>query len=142
MVPPAGLGGKYRSKPELDHTMTRLSRILSFAAVASLALSGTAFAHAHLKSSVPADRATVKVAPTELDLTFSEELNLKFTGVKIMGLGKAEVKTGTATLMDADKGLMVPLSQKLDAGAYTVEWHALSADGHKTNGKYSFTIAP
>lgn len=122
--------------------MTKLSRILSVAAIASLVLSGTAFAHAHLKSSIPADKATVKVSPTELDLTFSEELNLKFTGVVIMGPAKTEVKTGTATLMNADKSLIVPVSQKLDAGAYTVEWHALSADGHKTTGNYSFTIAP
>lgn len=122
--------------------MSKISHILSVAAVVSLVLAGTAFAHAHLKSSVPADQASVKVAPTELDLTFSEELNLKFTGIKVIGPSKAEVKTGAAMLTDADKGLMVPLSQTLDAGKYTVEWHALSADGHKTDGTFGFTVAP
>jgi methionine-rich copper-binding protein CopC len=37
---------------------------------------------------------------------------------------------------------MVPLSETLAPGAYTVEWHALSADGHKTNGAFTFTVKP
>jgi hypothetical protein len=39
--------------------MIKLSQILSVAAVVSLALSDAAFAHAHLKSSVSADNASV-----------------------------------------------------------------------------------
>jgi hypothetical protein len=122
--------------------MSRFAKIIAATAIAGLATAGQAFAHAHLKSSVPADKAVVKTAPTELDLTFTEELNLKFTGVAVTGPGKKAVKTGEAMLMDGDKGLMVPVSDMLAAGTYTVEWHALSADGHKTKGKYSFTVKP
>ena len=122
--------------------MTRYSRILSLAIAASLALAGEAFAHAHLQTSVPADKAVVATSPSELDLTFTEELNIKFTGITVKGPGNADVKTGAAMLMDGDKGFMVPVSDKLAAGDYTVEWHALSADGHKTNGSFSFTVKP
>lgn len=122
--------------------MSNLARILASATIASFALTGQALAHAHLKSSVPADKAVVRTAPTELDLTFSEELNLKFTGIKVTGPGNKAVKTGEAMLMDGDKALMVPVPGALAAGAYTVEWHALSADGHKTRGKYTFTVKP
>ncbi|PZM15257.1 copper homeostasis periplasmic binding protein CopC [Rhizobium tubonense] len=114
---------------------------LGMAAVVVTGLSSQAFAHAHLKSSTPADKSTV-TAPTELDLAFTEELNLKFTGVKVTGPKKGVVKTGDAMLMDGNVGLMVPLPEKLEPGAYTVEWHALSADGHKTTGAYSFTVKP
>lgn len=121
--------------------MSRLTRILSMTALASVALAGQAFAHAHLKSSAPADKASV-ASPSELDLTFTEELDLKFSGVTVTGPDKGEVKLGNGMLMDGDKVLMVPVSEKLAPGSYTVDWHVLSTDGHKTNGTFSFTVNP
>ncbi|AYG61221.1 hypothetical protein CCGE525_00435 [Rhizobium jaguaris] len=44
--------------------------------------------------------------------------------------------------MQNDTVLMVPISGTIGAGTYTVEWHALSADGHKTTGSYTFTVKP
>jgi methionine-rich copper-binding protein CopC len=122
--------------------MPRLTHILPGALVATIALTGQAFAHAHLTASEPADKAVLKMAPGELDLTFSEELNLKFSGVKLAGPAAKPVKTGQPVLKKDDTTLVVPISGPLAAGSYTVEWHALSADGHKTKGKYSFTIKP
>jgi copper resistance protein C len=121
--------------------MPRTLAKLALAALAVAGLSTQALAHAHLKSSVPADKSTV-TAPQELDLTFSEELNLKFTGVKVSGPNKSVIKTGDAMLMDGKVGLMVPITETLGPGAYTVEWHALSADGHKTTGTFAFTVKP
>ncbi|WP_412065601.1 copper homeostasis periplasmic binding protein CopC [Rhizobium sp. SYY.PMSO] len=122
--------------------MPQIQKMLFAAAALSIAFAGQAMAHAHLKSAVPAADSTVKAAPSELDLTFSEGLNLKFSGIKITGPGKMAVKTGEASLMDKDATLMVPVTDELAPGKYTVEWHALSTDGHKTNGIYSFTVAP
>ena len=105
-------------------------------------LPGQAFAHAHLKSATPAPGDAIAAAPSELDLTFSEDLNLKFSGVTVTGPGDAAVATGAATLTNGNATLSVPLQARLGAGSYTVRWHALSADGHKTHGRYSFTIKP
>lgn len=121
--------------------MSRLTRILSLATVATVVLAGQAFAHAHLKSSAPADKASV-ASPSELDLTFTEELNLKFSGVTVTGPDKGEVKLGEGMLMDGDKVLMVPVSDRLAPGSYTVDWHVLSTDGHKTEGNFTFTVKP
>jgi methionine-rich copper-binding protein CopC len=121
--------------------MYRLIRILSAAAVATVVLAGQASAHAHLKSSQPADKASV-ASPSELDLTFTEELNLKFSGVTVTGPDKQGVTLGEGSLMDGDKTLMVPVSGTLPPGTYTVDWHVLSADGHKTDGTFSFTVTP
>lgn len=112
----------------------------SFAALATVALSNAAHAHAHLQAAQPPIGGTVKEAPTELDLKFSEELNLKFTGVKVTGPDKKEVKTDNAMLMGGDKTFMVNLPAGLGDGTYKVEWHALSQDGHKTHGDYKFTV--
>ncbi|MFT4181825.1 MAG: copper homeostasis periplasmic binding protein CopC [Rhizobium sp.] len=122
--------------------MPRMTKILIAAFAASITLAGQALAHAHLKFATPAADGTVKQSPSELDLTFSEGLNLKFSGVAITGPDKAVVKTGDAMLMNGDSTLMIPVTGKLTPGKYTVEWHVLSTDGHKTNGSYSFTVAP
>jgi methionine-rich copper-binding protein CopC len=37
---------------------------------------------------------------------------------------------------------MVPVTDELVAGTYTVEWHVLSTDGHKSRGTYGFTVKP
>ncbi|MBZ9937213.1 copper homeostasis periplasmic binding protein CopC [Mesorhizobium sp. BR1-1-16] len=117
-------------------------RLAALVAASMLALPASAYAHAHLEAALPAINGTVAKAPTELDLKFSEELNLKFTGVKVTGPDKKEVKTDDAMLMGGDKTFMVSLPAGLAAGTYTVEWHALSQDGHKTHGSYSFTVKP
>ncbi len=122
--------------------MSPMTKMLLAAAAISIALAGQAMAHAHLKSAIPAAGGTVKAAPSEIDLTFSEGLNLKFSGIKVTGPDKTAVKTGEGMLMNGDTTLMVPVSDRLAPGKYTVEWHVLSTDGHKTNGTYSFTVAP
>jgi methionine-rich copper-binding protein CopC len=123
--------------------MSKFTHVAGVAAVLSIAFAGQALAHAHLKSAIPAMDGAVKTSPTELDLKFSEGLNIKFTGVTVIGADKKAVATGDAKLgAGDDMTLVVPVSGTLAPGAYTVEWHALSTDGHKTTGSYSFTIKP
>lgn len=114
----------------------------AFPALFALAgFSGAAHAHAHLMSAVPAADAAVSAAPGELDLHFSEGVNLAFTGAGVAGPGNAAVKTGEASLKPGDDTtLIVPIAETLPPGTYSVSWHALSADGHKTTGSYHFTV--
>ena len=112
-------------------------------ALSAILATSPAFAHAHLKAAVPAAGSTVAASPAELDLTFSEGLNLKFTGLKVTGPSKTSVPTGEAKLgAKDDTSLIVPLNGTLEPGTYKVDWHALSSDGHKTSGSYSFTLKP
>jgi hypothetical protein len=117
-------------------------RTLALASTFALALTGAAFAHAHLKSSTPTAGSTLAAAPKELDLTFTEDLNLKFSGLELTGPDKKVVLTGQAMLMDKDTTLMVPVMGALPRSIYTVAWHALSKDGHKTSGTFAFTVKP
>lgn len=122
--------------------MSLRSRFTALSALALVGFAGQAFAHAHLTESVPADKATVATSPDELDLHFSEGLDVKFSGVKIIGPDKALVKTGDAMLTDEGQTLTVPFPEKLAPGAYKVQWHVLSTDGHKSTGAYDFTVNP
>ena len=121
--------------------LTRRSLMVLSASLAAGALPvSRALAHAHLKASVPAAESTV-AAPASLRLTFSEGISLKFSGAAVTGPDKAAVTLGAATLDPKDPAtLIVPVSGTLQPGKYTVSWHALSNDGHKTTGGYVFTV--
>jgi methionine-rich copper-binding protein CopC len=94
-----------------------LRPILPMLAVAlSLTIPGVAFAHALLRSAEPAVGATVKTAPQNLD----------------QGRVQGDPSDG--------KRLIVPL-KPLKPGVYTVIWHAVSVDTHKTEGRFRFTVA-
>jgi len=123
-------------------SMSRPTGKFAVAAVVCFGLSGEAFAHAHLVSSTPPANGTVSTSPSEIDLKFSEALNLKFSGAKVTGPDTAEVKLQERMLMDGDTTLMATIPDKLAPGTYTVEWHVLSADGHKTHGDYTFIVKP
>ncbi len=115
-----------------------MKRTLAFALALSLQ-AGAVFAHAGLVSATPTEGATV-AAPTALTLTFNESVTLAFSGVTLKGPDGAELATGEAAL-DADgTTLTIPAPADLAAGDYTVDWHALSDDGHKVHGTYSFTV--
>lgn len=117
-------------------------RIASLALfIAALGTSSAAFAHAHLKNHYPASNAEVTTAPQVITLDFSEGIEPNFSGLKITGPEKNAVKTGKAQRNAQDeKQLIVPVEETLTPGAYQVEWHVVSVDGHKTKGDYQFTV--
>ena len=93
-----------------------------------------AFAHAELQT------ATVV---TELRLVFSEAVELAFTSVLVTGSDGVAIPTGALSVDPADgKILLVPLTTTPAAGAVKVDWKAVAADGHKSEGSYSFTVTP
>jgi len=57
--------------------MSRLIRLISFAALANIAIAGHAFAHGHLKSAIPEGKQAIS-SPAALHLSFSESLNINF----------------------------------------------------------------
>ena len=111
-------------------------------AVIGCLFSRAAFAHAHLRAETPSANAAGP-APTQLTLTFSETLELGLSGAILKSSDGASVKTRAAALdPNSDKTLVVPLTSKLASGEFTVEWHALSKDGHSTRGTYQFKVVP
>jgi len=117
-------------------------RIASLALfIAALGTSSAALAHAHLQTHYPASDAEVTTAPKVITLDFSEGIESNFSGVKVTGPDQAVVKTGKAQRSAQDeKQLIVPVEATLQPGSYTVEWHVVSVDGHKTKGNYQFTV--
>lgn len=122
--------------------MTNILYTSALAAAVMLAGVTSALAHAELVKSQPAPDASV-TSPTEIDITFSEGINLKFSGAKLADSMKMSVETGPAGLSKGgDTTLVIPVTKPLAAGEYVVTWHNLSKDGHKSKGSFKFTVKP
>jgi methionine-rich copper-binding protein CopC len=118
------------------------SRLLQTSALlVSLMTATGALAHAHLKNQTPAADSQAADAPRALTLTFSEGVEAKFSGLTLTGPEQAKIATGPASVDEKDNTqLVVPLEQPLASGNYTVDWHVVSVDGHKTKGQYHFSV--
>ncbi|QJT81251.1 CopC domain-containing protein YobA [Kosakonia sp. MUSA4] len=109
--------------------------------IASLFTAPAVLAHAHLKGQYPAADAAVTAAPQALTLNFSEGIEPKFSGISVTGAQQQIIRTGAVKRNENDKTQMiVPLEQPLTPGNYTVNWHVVSVDGHKTSGQYHFSV--
>ena len=52
----------------------------------------------------------------------------------------AQVTAAPQAITLNQKQLIVPLADSLKPGTYTVDWHVVSVDGHKTKGHYTFSV--
>ena len=100
-------------------------------------------AHAFIDKTQPAVGGTVKQSPPEVELSFTEALEAKFSRVQVFDATGKEVdkKDGHADPRDA-KRLIVSLPAGLSAGAYKVVWHAVSIDTHVTDGNFTYRVEP
>jgi methionine-rich copper-binding protein CopC len=99
-----------------------------------------AFAHAHLNSASPGENATV-AAPEQVSLGFTQRLEKSFSSIEVRDAGGKRVDDGTVR-PQADPAHLTIALPKLPAGVYTVIWHATSVDTHRTEGIFTFTVAP
>ena len=103
-------------------------------------VSASAFAHAKLQASVPADASTVSPAPTELRLQYNEAVEAPLCAVKVIGPGNTEVMTAKVAGDNDDPKALVLALPKLAAGSYRAEWTAVGHDGHRTKGEVHFAV--
>jgi hypothetical protein len=114
-----------------------LKRIVLALALAGFC--GPASAHAFLEKATPSAGAGLRVAPTKIELSFTEALEPAFSGVAVTSAAGADVSAGPP----AASGTQMSLPLKpLGPGRYHVRWHAVSVDTHRTDGRYDFTILP
>jgi methionine-rich copper-binding protein CopC len=116
--------------------------ILPLAVLAMLTAGTSAFAHALLRRAEPAVGATVTAAPASLLLVFSEAVEPRFSKVTLTDAQGKPVAVGTVHTDPKDATHVLVDLPKLGAGKYTVNWHMTSTDTHKTQGSFSFTVAP
>lgn len=120
---------------------TRREAVVTLALLALVGAS-PALAHAHLVSASPAVDSTVRTAPREVSISFTEKLEEKLSSITVKNAAGRRVDNGAARFADTGgKKLLVALSE-LAPGRYIVDWVAASVDTHRTTGSFAFTVRP
>ncbi|MCD1127609.1 copper homeostasis periplasmic binding protein CopC [Jinshanibacter sp. LJY008] len=100
-------------------------------------------AHAHLKQQTPAAESVLTTSPKEVSLKYSESIEVKFSKIELLDSNNQMMPVDNLFLDTTDSTrLIAPLKTPLPAGQYTVNWHVVSVDGHRTKGKYQFMVKP
>lgn len=100
---------------------------------------GPAAAHDRLAGSEPADAAVLEQAPASVVLTFDAEQLPVGAAVVVRDAAGADHADGTPVVDGAT--VTQALRPGLAAGAYTVQWRSVSADGHPIEGTFAFEVA-
>ncbi len=112
-----------------------------FAFLAGAFAATGALAHAFLDHASPGVGSTVSRSPSEIQISFTEDLVPAFSGISVASAAGEAIPVGKASVGPANV-LHVALGHALKPGVYIVNWHVTSVDTHKTGGKYKFTVAP
>ncbi|WP_333619683.1 copper resistance CopC family protein [Dietzia sp.] len=105
-------------------------------AATALLTAPAAQAHSTIVSTSPEQGATVDASPSEVTITFNEDISPEFATLTVMKDGtdeaKGEPKVDGATISVGTDGL--------EPATYTVGYRAVSADGHPVQGSFEFTV--
>ncbi|MFE9875721.1 copper resistance protein CopC [Streptomyces sp. NPDC005784] len=115
--------------------------LLLFLAVCGALLAGAApaSAHAALTGSNPTQGSVVDKAPTQVSLTFSEQVSLNDGSLRVLDPKGKRVDAGGASDLGGDTyGLK--LRPGLPDGTYTVTYQVVSADSHPVSGAFTFSV--
>ena len=105
-----------------------------------LTLESHAWAHALLDHAEPKVGSTVTDPPAEVKIWFTQDLEPAFSTIEVTNAQGREVDKKDSHVDSKNKSLLIVSLGKLPAGAYTVAWHVVSVDTHKTQGHFAFYI--
>ena len=105
----------------------------------ALAAAPSAFAHAILQESKPANGEIVRQSPPTVSLRFNEAVETAFGSIRVYNCGGARVDSGKIARPD-DRSVSIKLDRKLPRGTYTVTWRVISADAHPVAGAFVFQV--
>jgi methionine-rich copper-binding protein CopC len=118
-----------------------IGRMRSGLALLLLGISGCAFGHAFLDHAAPPVGSTLSTAPDRVRLWFTQQLEPAFSGIEVDDANGARVDDGKVTLDPNDATSLSVGLKPLGPGTYTVRWHVVSVDTHRTEGTLTFEIA-
>lgn len=113
-----------------------LAAVLLLFLVAAAPVAG----HSEIVAATPADGARLERAPSEVVLTFSEELDPAASGFRVLAPDGSLSGTGTVDLDIADRNVLRGPVEAGGNGTYTIEWTSAAADGHEETGTLTFHV--
>ncbi len=121
--------------------MVSTLRLRQRLALLLLGVSGCAFGHAFLDHAAPPVGSTVSAAPDRVRLWFTQQLEPAFSGIEVDDAKGVRIDDGKVTLDQNDATSLSVGLKPLGPGTYTVHWHVVSVDTHRTEGSLTFEVA-
>ncbi len=120
--------------------LTHILRSIFAAGFLALLFLGQALAHSPLDQATPEPGSRIAAAPTQISLRFGEAIEARFSGIE---LSRADgTKFATEAIVVRGNEMVAPVLEILASGTYKVDWHILSADGHRLKGSFKFEVIP
>lgn len=110
------------------------------------ALGATAFGHAHLSRSAPANNAELSAIPQAICLWFTEPIEKALSSIEVKDAQGNRVDDldkwrASEEAKGVGESIAIPL-KPIGPGEYTVTWRVLSIDTHSSRGEFRFTVLP
>jgi copper transport protein len=100
-----------------------------------------ASAHADLDSSDPSPSSVLSVGPSEIFLDFDEPVTTSSDSIELFDQAGASIGVGSAEVSPTDSTVVIASEvPPLADGLYVVAWRVVSADGHVTEGAFTFEV--
>ncbi|MGE7872602.1 copper resistance CopC/CopD family protein [Bacillus paramycoides] len=122
--------------------MRRLGAWLLIVCVFIILIPKSTSAHAYVVKSNPAENETLKKAPTVVKIEFDEDIQVShFNTLFVRDTSGKRVDLKDAHIDKRNKKLLeAGLKENLKNGLYSIQWKAISADGHPIQGVIPFHI--
>lgn len=116
-----------------------LTALLAATGASALLMAAPAAAHDAIIGSDPAPDSELTTVPTQITLTFNNDLSTLGGQIVMTDSTGATVASGAPTVTGPTATL--DLTDPLANGAYSVAWRAVSSDSHPIDGTFAFTVA-
>jgi copper transport protein len=120
----------------------RYALILAFVAVVAASTMPSSFAHPVYLDSSPKAFQSVPASPREVNVFFSEPIELSYSKISVLGPDGSRVDANDAHNVEGDTASIgVTMQPGLPEGVYTVQTRTLSAvDGHVVEETFTFGV--
>jgi copper transport protein len=124
-------------------SLSHLSLLLITSLVALLGFGAihTSFGHAFVINSSPSQSQSISKSPQQVNVFFSEPVDLRFSHLKVLDSNGKQVDKGDVHHLQNDESSLTVSLPLLKDGTYTVSTNVLSqTDGHVTDNAFVFGI--
>src|SRR5260370_14103799 len=97
-------------------------------------------AHSFPESQSPSAGETINAPPSQITIKYDAPIEKLFASLEVLDDAGQNKAAGPANVSPDGWMLSVSLN-KLKPGDYTVKWHVVCIDSHRTEGSYSFTVS-
>jgi methionine-rich copper-binding protein CopC len=117
-----------------------LSMARGLIAALTLGVAQLAQAHAYPTHQAPSAGSTVSTSQKDVTIDFDDGLEPAFSSITVTDAQGKPVTSDKAVVDPSNTKHMSVALNALTPGVYSVAWVAVAADGHRTQGHYSFTV--